>query len=138
MTGVRKAAETAGLNLPTTELACAFGLATAQAMQPIRDDVRQSEPAAEPAKAADHKKSPASCGAGGRERLGSTSESSQLGWRQVGRRVITALRVCGHRQLCCLQALSLHSFVLDQYEVVHANVPQRFKSRCMLEIELRH
>ena len=65
VTGVRKAAETAGLNLSTTELTCVFGMATAQAMQPIRDAVRQSEPAAEPAKATDHKKSPASCGAGG-------------------------------------------------------------------------
>ena len=63
--GVRKAAETSGLNLSTTELACVVGLATAQAMQPIRDEVRQSEPAAEPAKATDHKKSPASCGAAG-------------------------------------------------------------------------
>ena len=56
----------------------------------------------------------------------------------MGRRVIAALRLCSHHQLCCLQALSLHSFVLDQYEVVHTNVPQRFKPRCMLEIELRH
>lgn len=70
--------------------------------------------------------------------MGFTSESSQLGWRQVGRRVIAALRLCRHHQLCCLQALNFLSFVLDQYEVVHANVPQRFKPRCMLEIELRH
>ena len=53
-------------------------------------------------------------------------------------RVIAALGVGSHHHLCCLEALSLHSFVLDQYEVVHTNVLQRFKPRCMLEIELRH
>ena len=27
---------------------------------------------------------------------------------------------------------------LDQYEVVHENVPEGFTPRCLLEIELRH
>jgi hypothetical protein len=36
-----------------------------------------------------------------------------------------------------LQALGLYSFGLDQYEVVHENVPQVFNPRCLLEIELR-